>query len=75
MQYLLEDSSLKEEPSVRLYQRSDWGAVLGSSLELLAMAKTESQGEEGKKSESPNKGKSYYIAGGLLVLLEPSPER
>lgn len=34
VQYLLEESCLKEGPRVRLYQRSGWGAVLGSSLSL-----------------------------------------
>ena len=31
VQYLLEESSLKEGPRVRLYHRSGSGAVLGSS--------------------------------------------
>lgn len=37
VQYLLDESFLNEEPSVRSYQRSDCGAVLGSSLELFAI--------------------------------------
>lgn len=39
VQYLLGDSSLNEGPRVRLYHLSDSGAVLGSSLDLLAIVK------------------------------------
>lgn len=38
VQNLLEDSSLNEGPRDRLYHRSGWGAVFGSSLLLFAIA-------------------------------------
>lgn len=59
MQNLLEDSSLKEGPRERLYQRSGWGAVFGSSLLLFAIA-SEILGRRTKVNVQNTSGRTHY---------------
>lgn len=55
MQYLFDESSLNEEPRVRLYQRSGSGPVFGSSLELFAICDKDQEivGKEEKSIRAP----------------------